>query len=80
MFHVKHSHYLQKGAAALFWQRRLIYFYRFPTTYLFLFCYKSTDVPSQMFHVKHRDIFIAFMAKKNSTILINKDNEVPNFS
>lgn len=33
-----------------------------------------------MFHVKHRDIFISFMAKKNPIILIYKDNEVLNFS
>ena len=32
-----------------------------------------------MFHVKHRDIFISFMAKKNPIILIYKDNEVLNF-
>ena len=34
-----------------------------------------------MFHVKHRGIFISFMAKKkNPIILIYKDNEVLNFS
>lgn len=33
-----------------------------------------------MFHVKHRDIFISFMEKKNPIILIYKDNEVLNFS
>lgn len=33
-----------------------------------------------MFHVKHRDIFIDFMAKKELHYPINKDNEVPNFS